>query len=748
MTQPEPTARGYNEAEIVAAEEQFDALINAGITAAVAAAVAAILAEPIVSTVTDAIFAPIFTLWNAYTADVLVPELTRVFLGSGEMFLDTLAGTSDPVERAARLVLAYDLDENLPLLDEPAAVWMAEASNRLKNVGTIVWEEIREQLVEGVQAGDSIPELAARVEQAAGFSATRAVKTARTEVAAASNGGSITQARALGLDMDKRWEATSPTDGRTRLTHLEAHHQTVPLSAPFIVGDSELDFPGDPTGEAKEVIQCRCAVTFVNIRRRAEVAAGFDETLHPRDGEGKFAEQAGEDLGVLASIGDLYGPIEHELEWGDQSSGTADPAYGWLTIHENGDSVLSVYEEDGDTAKVVLDSGDSSAWAELADRIERVQGMWEDSDPEDAEGEDERQYLDGIGTGRDGDIGVAYDKDGMINLYMADQGKDNFDIWLDGDETSSLLETLREAERLIDEAQYEDDEDEDEDEVGPEVSAAVIHFVEGQHPRDGAGKFARKAGHADAWMAQVSGALRGEKALNSAPVQLVPDKEGHSGRYGNAELRGLDDDAVKLALSEMEGVEYLDTNNYLRNKGQRPKHLFRPEEIARWEQRQLEGDPQADARIAALDRGMDASVLPEDVVVHRGIKDGGLTFGEDAWYGEFLQGTPDEIDEKWPRWEAGERPDLTGMVWEERAYTHTTVIDGRLKGYARKIGKDQDPVAMNILVPKGTKGVQMSGLDAEGEIMLERGLKYRVVKDHGTDENGVRQWDVEVIPND
>lgn len=740
MTQPEPVARGYNEAEIVAAEEQFDALINAGITAAVAAAVAAILAEPIVSTVTDAMFAPLFTLWNAYTADVLVPELTRVFLGSGDMFLTTLAGGGDLEDRAARLVLAYDLDEDLPLLDEPAAAWMAEASNRLRNVGTIVWEEIREQLVEGVKAGDGIPELAARVEQAAGFAATRAVKTARTEVAAASNGGAITQARALGLDMDKQWEATFPTDGRTRLTHLEAHHQTVPLGEKFLVGDAELDFPGDPTGEAKEVIQCRCAVIFVNIRRRAEVpvtAAVFDEAKHARDNEGKFAEQAG-DLGVLASIADMYGPIVEELEWGNQLSGTADPVYGWLTLHENGDSVLSVYSEDGDIAKVLIDSGDSSAWVELADRIERVRGMWENADPEDAEGEEERQLLDGLGTGRNGDIGVGYDKDGLINIYMVDQGKGKFDLWLDGDETESLLKTLEEAAQIIDEAQYEDDEEDD-----TEVAAAVIHFVEGQHPRDSDGKFARKAGHADAWMARVSGALRGEKALNSASVQLVPDKEGHSGRYGNAELRGLDDDAVKLALSEMEGVEYVDTNSYLR-RGDKEWRTDRmsPETISSIEKT----NALTEARIQAVDRGMDASVLPEDVVVHRGIKNGADTFG-DTWYGHFLEGTLDEQDEKWPRWEAGERPDLTGMVWEERAYTHTTVIDGRLKGYARKI-VGQDPVAMNILVPKGTKGVQMSGLDAEGELMLERGLKYRVVKDHGTDENGVRRWDVEVIPND
>jgi 2'-5' RNA ligase len=617
MTQPEPV-HGYTEPEIVAAEEQFDALINAGITAAVAAAVAAILAEPIPSTVTDATFAPIFTLWNAYTAEVLIPELTRVYLGSGEMFLDTLAGqqvidrllesVEDPArreeienlltraelpvepeeagqgptpeaeprepselgapgippdaepapesrraereraERDVRIILAYDLDNSIAPLDEPAAAWMAAASNRLKNVGDITWEEIREQLVEGIKAGDGIKELAARVEQAAGFAATRAVKTARTEVASAANGGSITQARALGLDMDKQWEATFPTDGRTRPTHIAAHGQTVDLNDKFVVGDALLDFPADPLGEADETIQCRCAWTAVNIRRRAEVpvvAAVFDEAEHPRDGEGKFAEQAGEDLGVLASVADLYGPIEEELEWGDQTSGSADPVYGWLTVHENGDSALSIYSEDRDEARVILDGSDSSAWTELADRIERVQGMWEDADPEDAEGEDERQLLDGLGTGRNGDIGVGYDKDGLINIYMVDQGKGNFDIWLDGDETESLLETLREAERLIDEAQYEDDEDD----VDVEISAAVIHFVEGQHPRDGDGQFADKIGGGG-----KAPSLPGDKLGLAKRIQLGDGEELRGSRA--FDVNGTSDAVpVGAAISTLGGPE-------------------------------------------------------------------------------------------------------------------------------------------------------------------------------------------------
>ena len=54
---------------------------------------------------------------------------------------------------------------------------------------------------------------------------------------------------------------------------------------------------------------------------------------------------------------------------------------------------------------------------------------------------------------------------------------------------------------------------------------------------------------------------------------------------------------------------------------------------------------------------------------------------------------------------------------------------------------------MTITVPAGTGAVQMSEIDHEAELMLERGLRYRVVADHGVDDGGVRRLDVEVLPH-
>jgi uncharacterized protein with gpF-like domain len=72
--------------------------------------------------------------------------------------------------------------------------------------------------------------------------------------------------RAAQLDAEQRgdpapfkmWLATE--DSRTRPTHRTADRQRTLLSEPFIVGGARLMFPGDPTGPADEVIQCRCTM--------------------------------------------------------------------------------------------------------------------------------------------------------------------------------------------------------------------------------------------------------------------------------------------------------------------------------------------------------------------------------------------------------------------------------------------------------------------------------------------------------
>ena len=62
-----------------------------------------------------------------------------------------------------------------------------------------------------------------------------------------------------GTQIERKWRTAS--DERVRPTHAAANGQVRGLNEPFLVGGSQLRYPGDSRGPAKEIIRCRCTVT-------------------------------------------------------------------------------------------------------------------------------------------------------------------------------------------------------------------------------------------------------------------------------------------------------------------------------------------------------------------------------------------------------------------------------------------------------------------------------------------------------
>lgn len=101
----------------------------------------------------------------------------------------------------------------------------------------------------------------------------RADRIARTETAGAVNAGVDAFAResetATGRQWHKKW--WSSQDERVRATHRAAHGQIVPPGGLFIVGGATLRYPGDPTGPAREVINCRCHTLLLTAKEAARL---------------------------------------------------------------------------------------------------------------------------------------------------------------------------------------------------------------------------------------------------------------------------------------------------------------------------------------------------------------------------------------------------------------------------------------------------------------------------------------------
>lgn len=127
-----------------------------------------------------------------------------------------------------------------------------------------------------------------------------------------------------------------------------------------------------------------------------------------------------------------------------------------------------------------------------------------------------------------------------------------------------------------------------------------------------------------------------------------------------------------------------------------------------------------DAAVADIDAAMAASTLARETLVYRGVEDARTMFGAR------LDG------------------DLTGLEWREDAYVSTSADRAMAEGFAATLGNSG--LVMRILTPKGTGAVQVSGLKLEAEILLRRGMRFRVIRDRGRSPvDGLRHIDVEVL---
>lgn len=93
------------------------------------------------------------------------------------------------------------------------------------------------------------------------FSMQRAQRISRTMSTAAANGGKLEGWKQSEVAKGKKWRSAAGT--RTRKSHRKVNGQVVDLDQPFKVGKSKLMYPGDPSGEAKEIVNCRCTMQLV-----------------------------------------------------------------------------------------------------------------------------------------------------------------------------------------------------------------------------------------------------------------------------------------------------------------------------------------------------------------------------------------------------------------------------------------------------------------------------------------------------
>jgi uncharacterized protein with gpF-like domain len=197
------------------------------------------------------------------------PDARGAFAAQGTWSREAAAWVEEELRPVAERPLR-DI-EVIPASETLISNYLAGAKNRLVNVPDRVYDLVKAEIEQGVNAGTPNEELVEKISEL--FAAEnidawdgRVMTIVRTEAIAAQNAGNFASFLSLaaldpGTEWEKAWLATE--DRRTRPTHERADQQRVPLKEAFRVGGSRLMYPGDPSGEPEEVINCRCSLLLL-----------------------------------------------------------------------------------------------------------------------------------------------------------------------------------------------------------------------------------------------------------------------------------------------------------------------------------------------------------------------------------------------------------------------------------------------------------------------------------------------------
>ena|GEM_PF-1462103 len=166
------------------------------------------------------------------------------------------------ISRQAELNLSpdfaiYDRNQLAVLVRENQSPFTRIAYRNMGNDTEIV-KRLQNQLMQATILGESQQQIVQRIRKVTGQSISQARRVAQTERVRIQSEGrflGMQEAAAIGLGIKKQW--ISRMDDRVRDDHALITGEIVDYDEPFSIG---LMFPGDPDGEAAEVINCRCVM--------------------------------------------------------------------------------------------------------------------------------------------------------------------------------------------------------------------------------------------------------------------------------------------------------------------------------------------------------------------------------------------------------------------------------------------------------------------------------------------------------
>lgn len=164
------------------------------------------------------------------------------------------------VESVAKLDTSYTLvdADTVSYMVQQQPDLLPQVSVKPGRAETWARRKITSAMTQSILQGESVPDAARRIRSVVEMDRRASLRAARTAITGAENAGrmgSYRRASGMGIDLQKQWMAT--LDSRTRDSHRELDGEKADVDGRFSNG---LSYPGDPTGPASEVWNCRCTM--------------------------------------------------------------------------------------------------------------------------------------------------------------------------------------------------------------------------------------------------------------------------------------------------------------------------------------------------------------------------------------------------------------------------------------------------------------------------------------------------------
>jgi HK97 family phage portal protein len=184
--------------------------------------------------------------------------LFDIQFAKGKLMRLTLPLHTAALDRGGTSVLSeLDSAEAFDKLAPNVSSKLAELTQKIVRIDDTIEKQLRESLIEGIKAGESVSELSKRIADVMGVAKSRATTIARTETGNAFTYGRVEGMRQAGIS---KHEWLTARDQFVRDAHQPLDGEVRALDEAFSNG---LRYPLDSSGPPEEVINCRCTVVPV-----------------------------------------------------------------------------------------------------------------------------------------------------------------------------------------------------------------------------------------------------------------------------------------------------------------------------------------------------------------------------------------------------------------------------------------------------------------------------------------------------